>query len=207
MPHRPLRGAHMIVVFKFANFTCCGGRCCDSMNGFGHASLFCTNLGFGLSVGHSNPHFATWGDFIKYQLKKFGRVDQYVCIPTTEDEARLGGVGEEVKLVRKIPMSEAALSSWWDNIKRKEGGRDCADLVTDALKQAGAKDTSCWARRPGSLFMVTPNSCIAYGEALALDMCNSGRIGEDEYDALLSHVGAVQGVNKFKGPGGGCWPF
>ena len=205
MAHRPSRGAQMIVVFKFANFTCCG-QCCDGTTGFGHASLFCTNLRFGLSAGHRSPHFGTWDDFIGYQ-KKFGRIEHYVCIPTDEDKAHLGGSGEGARLVRSIRMSETALSKWWDGLGRKEGGRDCSDLVTDALKQAGAKDTSCWARRPSSLFLVTPDSCIAYGEALALDMCNSGRIGEDEYGSLLQTVGPVQGVNKFKGPGGGCWPF
>lgn len=195
----------MIIVFKFANFTCCGGRCCDGTNSFGHASLFCTNSGFGLSSGHKEPHFASWEDFIKYQ-GKFGRIEHYVCIPTREDGTGLES-GERSRLVGGIRMSEGALSTWWEGLGRQAGGRDCADLVTDALREAGAKNTSCWARRLSSLFTLTPNSCIAYGEALALDMCNSGHIGGDEYRALVARVRPAQGINKFNGPGGGCWPF
>jgi hypothetical protein len=200
----------MIIVFKFANFTCCCGRCCDGGNIFGHTSLFCSNLGFGLSAGHREPHFADWGAFLKYQGRKFGRIEDYVCIPTREDGAPRGegGEGEEGRrLLGNIRMSEGDLSTWWEGLKRNAGARDCSDLVTDALKEAGARETSCWARRLSSLFVVTPNSCVAYGEALALDMCNTGRIGGDAYRALVRGLGPLPGVNKFNGPGGGCWPF
>jgi hypothetical protein len=99
----------MIYVCKWANFTCCFGTCCaETEIAFGHASLWCSRAGFGLSVGNRFALMESWKAFNSAQ-DKFGKVERYALIPSVEDLARRGQGGNEQRtLVAQAPRSTTA---------------------------------------------------------------------------------------------------